>query len=77
MREQSQESLLNKRATVAKEDPTEELIELHFEIQEFERQFKELLEISGFLLKKNKDMDDLLSARGGIGSVRSSTDSAG
>ena len=57
-RQNSQESLLNKRATVAKEDPTEELIELHFEIQEFEKQFKEMVEISSFVLKKSKEMDE-------------------
>ena len=41
---------------MAKQDPTEELIELHLEIQEFEKQFKDCLEISQILLKKNKEM---------------------
>ena len=36
-RESSAESLLNKRACQAKEDPTEELLELHLEVQELER----------------------------------------
>ena len=30
-------SLLNKRAAIAKEDPAEEIYELHLEIQEFEK----------------------------------------
>ena len=59
-KESAKESLLNKRATVAKEDPTEELIELHFEIQEFEKQFKELVDISAFLVQKNRELDDQL-----------------
>ena len=57
-KESAKESLLNKRATVAKEDPTEELIELHFEIQEFEKQFKELVNISAFLVQKNRELSD-------------------
>ena len=57
-KESASESLLNKRATVAKEDPTEELIELHFEIQEFEKQFKELVNISAFLVQKNRELSD-------------------
>ena len=59
----SAESLLNKRASQAKEDPTEELIELHLEIQELERQFKELIDISSYMLKKNKEMDELMNSR--------------
>ena len=31
-RQTTSQSLLNKRATIAKEDPTEEIIELHLEI---------------------------------------------
>ena len=69
-REGSAESLLNKRAAIAKEDPTEELIELHLEIQEHERQFKELVEIASYMLKKNKEMDEL------VGGLRTSYDSA-
>ena len=70
-KESSAESLLNKRASQAKEDPTEELIELHLEIQELERQFKELIEISCYMLKKNKEMDELM------GGVRTSNDTGG
>ena len=64
-KEVSKESLLNKRAKIAKQDPSEEIIELHFEIQEFERQFKELVEISGFLIKKNKELDDVIKSEPG------------
>ena len=56
------ESLLNKRAKVAKEDPTEEIIELHLEIQEFEKQFKECVEIAGFLCQKTAELDDLVQS---------------
>ena len=61
-KEVSKESLLNKRAKIAKQDPSEEIIELHFEIQEFEKQFKELVDISGFLIKKNKELDDVIKS---------------
>ena len=70
-REGSAESLLNKRAAIAKEDPTEELIELHLEIQEHEKQFKELVEIASYMLKKNKEMDEL------VGGIRTSYDGQG
>ena len=40
---------MNKRAKVAKEDPLDEIIELHLEVQEFEKQFKECVEVAGFL----------------------------
>ena len=73
-KESASESLLNKRATQAKEDPTEELIELHLEIQEIEKQFKEVIEISSYMLKKNKEMDELMSS--GVSGVRASNDSS-
>ena len=44
-REAVGQSLLEKRASAAKEDPAEELIELHLEVQEQERQFRECVEI--------------------------------
>lgn len=74
-KESASESLLNKRATHAKEDPTEELIELHLEIQEIEKQFKEVIEISCYMLKKNKEMDEFMSSA--AGNLRASGDSSG
>ena len=74
-KESASESLLNKRASQAKEDPTEELIELHLEIQEIEKQFKEVIEISCYMLKKNKEMDEFMSSA--ASNVRASGDSSG
>ena len=54
------EPFLNKRAAVAKEDPTEEIIELHLEIQEFEKHFKECVEIATFMLQKNQELDEIV-----------------
>ena len=54
------ESLLNKRAKVAKEDPLDEIIELHLEVQEFEKQFKECVEVAGFLCQKTAELDDMV-----------------
>ena len=45
-KEATSQSFLNKRAAIAKEDPTEEIIELHLEIQEYEKQFKECINIA-------------------------------
>ena len=57
------QSLLNKRAALAKEDPTEEIIELHLEIQEYEKEFKECVEICGMMLTKTKQMEEILSSQ--------------
>lgn len=54
--------MLNKRANIAKEDPTEEIIELHLEVQEFEKQFKECVEIASFMLQKTRELDELVRA---------------
>ena len=43
-----------------KSDPREEISELHQEIREVERQFKELQEVTGLLLKKNDELSVLL-----------------
>ena len=52
------QSLLNKRAAIAKEDPTQELIEVHFEVQELEREFKECVEIAAVMLTKTRELDE-------------------
>jgi len=54
--------MLNKRAALAKEDPTEEIIELHLEVQEFEKEFKECVEIASFMLQKTRELDDTVRA---------------
>ena len=35
------------------------------EIQELEKQFKELIDISSYMLKKNKEMDELMNSSPG------------
>ena len=40
-----------------KDDPTDELIDVHIDIQNMEREFRECVEIGTFLLKKNKEME--------------------
>ena len=75
-KESASESLLNKRASQAKEDPTEELIELHLEIKEIEKQFKEVIEISSYMLKKTKEMDKVIRSGAG-GNVRAPGNSSG
>ena len=52
------QSMLNKRAEIAKEDPTEEIIELHLEVQEFEKEFKECVGIASFMLQKTRELDE-------------------
>lgn len=56
----SSQSMLNRRANIAKEDPTEEIIELHLEVQEFEKEFKECVEIASFMLQKTRELDELV-----------------
>ena len=51
-------SLLNRRAQDAKEDPTEELIAVHMDIEEMEKQFQQCVEIAMFLNQKNCEMTD-------------------
>ena len=48
---------MTKRSAMQKEDATEELIDVHIDIQNMERQFKECVEIGTFLLKKNKELE--------------------
>ena len=57
------QSMLNKRAAIAKEDPTEEIIELHLEVQEFEKEFKECVEIATFMLTKTRELDEVIRTR--------------
>ena len=45
-RESSAESLLTKRTAIAKNDPSEELIDLRLEVQEQERQLREMIKIA-------------------------------
>ena len=40
---------MNNRQLIAKSDPNEEIYELHLEIQEVERQFRELVDITTLL----------------------------
>ena len=54
------QSLLNKRAAIAKDDPAEEIYELHLEIQEYEKQFKECVKIASYILGKNRELDDFV-----------------
>ena len=54
------QSLLNKRAAIAKEDPTQELIDVHLEVQELEKEFKECVEIASFILSKTREMDETI-----------------
>jgi hypothetical protein len=54
---------LNKRAAIAKSDPSEELYELHLEIQAFEKQFRECVDISGQVIKKNRTLLETLLAQ--------------
>ena len=53
---------MNKRAAIAKSDPSEELYELHMEIQAFEKQFRECVDISGLVIKKNRDLIEVVKA---------------
>ena len=55
-------SLLDKRQAVAKSDPREEIVELHFEIQEYERQFKECVEIAQFCLESSKELRQIVDS---------------
>ena len=55
--------MLNKRAAIAKEDPTEEIIELHLEVQEFEKEFKECVEIATFMLGKTRELDEFIRSK--------------
>lgn len=48
-----------KRAPVAKEDPTEEIIELHLEVQDLEKQFKECVDIGTFILRQYKEQEEI------------------
>ena len=48
---------MTRRVPLQKEDPTEELIDIHIDIQNLERQFKECVEIGTFLLKKNREVE--------------------
>ena len=66
----STQSLLDRRAHLAKDDPTEELIELHLEVQEFEKQFKECVEIATFLLSKNRQLDELVRSSENLSSMK-------
>ena len=58
--EATAQSILNKRTPIAKNDPKEELYELHLEIQEQERQFRECVDISVLILKRNRELSDLV-----------------
>ena len=51
-------SLLNRRASEAKDDPTEELIAVHMEIEEMEKSFQQCVEIALFLNQRNAEMTD-------------------
>ena len=62
-KEDSSQSILNKRAAIAKSDPSEELYELHLEIQAFEKQFRECVDISGHVIKKNRTLLETLLAQ--------------
>ena len=62
--------MLDRRAHLAKDDPTEELIELHLEVQEFEKQFKECVEIATFLLSKNRQLDELVRSSENLSSMK-------
>ena len=62
--------MLDRRAHLAKDDPTEELIELHLEVQEFEKQFKECVEIATFLLSKNRQLDELVRSSDNLSSMK-------
>jgi len=57
------QSILNKRQPIAKSDPKEEIYELHLEIQEVERQFRELVDIASLMLRKNRDLGELVGQR--------------
>ena len=70
-KEASSQSLLNKRAAIAKEDPTEEIIELHLEIQQFEKQFKECVEIASYMLDKNRELDQVIHSSANMKSMQS------
>ena len=52
---------MNRRASIAKDDPTEEIIELHLEVQEFEKEFKECVEIASFMLQKTRELDEIVN----------------
>ena len=62
-KEHSSQSILNKRQAIAKNDPQEELYELHLEIQAFEKQFRECVDISGLVIKKNRDLLEIVKAK--------------
>ena len=62
-KQDSSQSILNKRQAIAKNDPQEELYELHLEIQAFEKQFRECVDISGLVMKKNRDLLEILKAK--------------
>ena len=62
--------MLNKRAAIAKEDPTEEIIELHLEVQEFEKEFKECVEIATFMLTKTRELDEVIRTKSNKNSSR-------
>ncbi len=62
-KQDSSQSILNKRQAIAKNDPQEELYELHLEIQAFEKQFRECVDISGLVIKKNRDLLENLKAK--------------
>jgi hypothetical protein len=49
--------MMTRRADVQKDDPTDELIDVHIDIQNMEREFRECVEIGTFLLKKNREME--------------------
>ena len=70
-KEACSQSLLNKRAAIAKEDPTEEIIELHLEIQQFEKQFKECVEIASYMLDKNRELDQVIHSSANMKSMQS------
>ncbi len=62
-KEDSSQSILNKRVAIAKSDPSEEVYELHLEIQAFEKQFRECVDISGIVIKKNRDLLQIVTAK--------------
>ena len=56
-------SILDKREHTAKADAKEEVYELHLEIQELERNFREILDVAGLVMRKNRDVSELLNQR--------------
>ena len=44
---------------MAKDDPAEELVEMHLEVQQYEKEFKECVDIYGQVLRRNKELYEL------------------